>query len=76
MWRQSVLTNSFLTEAGNQKIPNRYKENLFNYKGGQLLEQVAHKGCKISFFREIQNLTGQVPEQPDLIVPVLTRGVE
>jgi len=43
-------------------------------KDGQTLAQVAQRNCGVSLLGDIQNLTGQHPEQPDLGIPSLNRG--
>jgi len=45
----------------------RFKSKLFYSEGAQLLEEVAHTGCGVSTSEDVQNWTGQSPEQPALV---------
>lgn len=57
-----------------REIPVRYDEKSFHHDGSWTLEKIALSGCTISIFRDIQNLTGQVPEQFGVIRPDSSRG--
>lgn len=46
---------------------------LFSSKVGQTPEQVAQGCCRVCVFEDIQNPTGDSPEQSVLLDPVLSR---
>lgn len=46
-----------------QEIQFKHKKKLFYHEGGQTLAQVAQRGCGITILGDIQNSTGQGPEQ-------------
>lgn len=51
-----------------QEILFKHKKNHFYCEGSQTLEQVAHRDCGISVFRDMQNVTH--PEHHALAVLV------
>lgn len=61
------------TQAGIWKIQIRYKENYFHCESEPRQEQIVQRG---SISGGVQDLTGQIPEQPDLIRPVLSRVLD
>lgn len=54
----------------------KYKKKKNYSKGDQILEQVTRRGFKVSIPGHIQNPIGQVPEQPALADPALSRGMD
>lgn len=51
------------------------KENGFNCKDERTLKQIAMKCCGVSVLGDIQNWTRHSHEQPVLVDPALSRGL-
>jgi len=69
----SKLGQRAQTEA--QEVPAEHKEEL-HFEGDRALEQVAQRGCRVSFSGDTQDLPGQGPVQPAVGDPALAVGLD
>lgn len=58
-----------------QLNPKR-NQKLFHIENGQALKQVDQKNCTVSIPGDTQHPAGQCPEQPALVYPTLSRGLD
>ena len=58
-----VTGQGAMAKTWNTEVPYKYIE-LLHSEGDRELEQVAWTGCGISFFGDIQNLSGHLPVRP------------
>lgn len=49
------------------QITARHKEQALHLKGSQTGGGIAHRACEISILKDIHNVTGKDPKQPDAI---------
>jgi len=70
------LTNLIAFYDGKWLGRAEHEEYLRHFEGDIALEQVAQKGCEISFSGDIQDQPGQVPVQPALGDPALAGVLE
>lgn len=59
-----------------QEILFKHKRKLFNREGGQTLQQVTQRGCRVSIIEDAQIPNGQGPEQPAQGDPALSWGLD
>ena len=57
-------------------LPSEHEEELLHSEGDGALEQVAQRGCGVSFSRDTQNPPGQGPVQPAVGDPASSGGMD
>ena len=58
------------------EVPSEHDKELLHSEGDGALEQVAQRGCEVSFSGDIQNLPGQDPVQPAVCDPASAGGLD
>lgn len=66
----------FSWDEKHHRSDKKEKNNLFYSEGGQTLEVVVQTDCGVSNLGDIQNLTGYGTEQPALVDPTVSRGLD
>jgi len=81
-WGQTLFSGAQWQDKGQRaqteawEIPVGHKEELLYSEGDGALEQVARRGCGVSFSRPSENLPGRGPVQPAVGDPASAGGLD
>jgi len=76
VWVLRAVACSIFAQTEAQEVPSEYEEEFLHSEGDGALEQAAQGGCRVSFSRDIQELSGQGPLQPTVGDPALAGGLD
>jgi len=81
-WGQTLFSGAQRQDKGQQaqteawEVLPEQEEELLPSEGDGALEQVAQRGCGVSFAEDAQNLPGQGPVQPAVGDPASAGGLD
>jgi len=65
----SVVPSDRTRGSGHVKVNLNIRKCFFHHEEGQILAQVAQRGCGVSILGDVQNLAGLGPGQPAVGAP-------
>ena len=78
-WRCTAVRQEAMDTRWNNRRNIKYKEGwgvFFNHESDQIWDQVDQRACVTPATGGAQDLTGHSPDQPDVIEPALSRGLD